>query len=543
MERPSSLTVEDLAPVDEQVALRRRSERRMTVAALVAGIVFTIGLSVASEPAGFGMLIAIVLVATVTVLIVFYPIVGMYIVLVAAVLVEQEPIAYPIFTDRLNVFYWPPKLSGLIERPIGFLMLFTLLVIMCRHLATRQPILRGGPFIFPFLAFLFTVAIGVAHGLATGGDSKIIVLEVRPFEYMFLSYLIAVNLIASKRQLRIFLWIVILAAAIKGLQGCYIFFIDLKGHTGDANEIMAHEDSFFFVSLFLLILLFFLHTRYRVQLTVALLAVPPVAIALIANNRRADYIAFIVAAGIAWVLLIVIRPQSRGKLITGLAICSAIGLAYVLIFSHVSGTAGAPARAIVNAIAPSSTDLRDINSNLYRTIEDYDLKATEKANPILGLGFGKPFTQALPLPNIVQLDPYYLYVPHNTILWIWMRLGPLGYLALWYLIGMILIRACAAARTMRDPFLQLIAIYVVGATIMEVMLAYVDYQLFFYRNVIYLGLLMGIIGVLPAIDARQRSAVRPRSRVVTSRVIIPAETRAVREARERAPREAETALA
>jgi hypothetical protein len=508
---PATLTPEVLAPVEEQVKASRRTERRFTALTVAVATLLTAALSWASGSVGFGFLIAMLLVVALAVLVIRWPIVGLYVVLGCAVLIEQEPIAYPILTDRLNIFSWPPKLQGVIERPIGFFMLFVVLILLVRRFATRQTPLRLGPFILPFATFLLAVALGIGHGLASGGNFKIIVLEIRPFEYLFLSYLLAANLITEKRQLRVFIWIVIIAAGIKGLQGTYIFFVVLKGHAAGVNEIMAHEESFFFVSLLLLILLFVLHVRYRWQLAVALFIVPPVLVALIANNRRADYVAFLIAAFVVWGLLIVIRPQSRGKLITGLVLCGVLAAGYVLIFSHVGGVLGEPARGIVNAISPAATDQRDILSNQYRTIEDYDLKFTERQSPILGYGFGKPFIQAVTLPNIVQIDPYYLYIPHNTILWIWMRLGPFGYLALWYLVGAIIIRACLAARRLRDPFLQLVAVYIVGVTCMEVILAWADYQLFFYRNVIYLGLLIGVLARLPVLDARERVIARSES--------------------------------
>ena len=106
----------------------------------------------------------------------------------------------------------------------------------------------------------------------------------------------------------------------------------------------------------------------------------------------------------------------------------------------------------------------------------------------MGLGFGKPFLQPVPLPNILSLDPVYLYIPHNTIYWVCMRLGPIGYLALWYLFGSIIVRGCIYVRQLKDKYLQLVAIYVVAMVVMEIMVAYADYQLSFYRNVIYIGM-------------------------------------------------------
>ena len=55
-----------------------------------------------------------------------------------------------------------------------------------------------------------------------------------------------------------------------------------------------------------------------------------------------------------------------------------------------------------------------------------------------------------------------------------------------------------------DPYLQVIAIYVVGITVMEVVVAFADYQLSFYRNVITLGLFAGLLVKLPMLDEEQK---------------------------------------
>jgi len=49
--------------------------------------------------------------------------------------------------------------------------------------------------------------------------------------------------------------------------------------------------------------------------------------------------------------------------------------------------------------------------------------------------------------------------------------------------------------------LQLIAIYIVAMVVMEIIVAYADYQLSFYRNVIYVGMLVGTLMRLPSIEA------------------------------------------
>jgi hypothetical protein len=176
-----------------------------------------------------------------------------------------------------------------------------------------------------------------------------------------------------------------------------------------------------------------------------------------------------------------------------------LGAGYVLAFQKSDGALASPARAVISVFNPNATDQRDAASNAYRVIENYDLKKTESQSPILGYGFGKPFLQPISLPNVVELDPYYLYIPHNNILWVWMRLGPLGFGALWYLIGSAIVAGCIIARRLKNSELQFFAIFAIAVVMMEVILAYGDYQFFFYRNMIYVGVVLGVLMKLPAI--------------------------------------------
>ena len=344
---------------------------------------------------------------------------------------------------------------------------------------------------------------GAAYGYLTGGDVKTIVVELRPFVYLFESYVIAYNLVTRKRDVYAFFWFVILGAGVKALQGIYIY-IKLHGQLGDAT-LMSHEESYFFCGLLLLVILLSLHNRYRPQLIAALVVLPAVVVTLVLNNRRADYIALLLGVGAAWVLMFIITQQARKMLVIIAIVSILLGGGYVLAFANATSGVGLPAHAIVAVFNPSSSDTRNADSNQYRVTEDYDLKYTvEHSNFLFGLGFGKPYMQPVPLTTLFQaigsFDIYYNYVPHNNIYWIWMRLGAVGFMAFWYLIGSIIVRGSLIARQLRDRYLQVLAIYVVGMTIMEIIVAFADYQLFFYRNVIYIGVLAGILMKLPEME-------------------------------------------
>jgi hypothetical protein len=499
MEIQSPITSRGLRTASALLMSRKRSEFLLFIVIFIS-VLFLVPVLVAGGIAlGFSIMLAIPVVLIIAALVIRWPIVGLFVALACVLLIEQTPL--PLFASNTNiyVFYWPPSLQGLPDRPVGFLMFFTLLVLICHGLLKRQRLLKGGVLLAPFLLFLVCVIWGIAHGMTSGGNLKIIVNEVRSFWYLFIGYLLAYNLVKSKRHLRYFFWFVIICAGLKGLEGTYIYLGILHGDLKNTHEIMAHEESFFFVSVLLLIVLYSLHSKNRPQLYAALIALPFVLLALVANQRRTDYVALLVGVVVAWLLIFLVKPQARKSLLILFIVCAILGGSYVAAFYKGTGGFSGPARAIVSVVYPDPTDA---SSNLYRINENYDLKYTVNLNP-LGLGFGKPFLQPLPLVDLSALDPVYNYIPHNTIYWVWMRLGPVGYLALWYLFGAIIVRGCIIARQLKDKYLQLIAIYIVSIVVMEIIVAYADYQLSFYRNVIYVGMLAGILVKLTSIEREE----------------------------------------
>lgn len=489
----------------------QKGQNRLLLLVVGGTVVFFAPLVVlAAVNVGLSLIVSIVAVIITSAVIARWPQAGFFVITACAVLIDQAPLIEPVLTDRLYIYSWPPALEGLIERPIGFLFLFILFAVICHRIVRREQLLTSGILLVPFLLFLICVTGGAVYGYLTGGSLKIIVVELRPFVYLFEAYLIAHNLITRKSHVRLFFWVVIVAAGVKGLQGTYIYF-KLKGQLGD-QTLMSHEESFFFVGLLLLIVLLSLHYRYRPQLYAALCVSPFVLVSLVLNDRRADYIAFLAGLGVAWVLLFAIKPRSRKVLVIVLLVSTVLCGSYILLFASSTSGFGLPAHGIIATFYPDPADTRDANSNLYRIEENYDLKYTaQHNNTLFGLGFGKPYLQPVPLSSFFQsigsADIYYAYVPHNNIYWIWMRLGAVGFLAFWYFIGSIVVRGCLIARQLRNRYLQLVAVYIVSMTFVEIIVAFADYQLFFYRNVIYLGLLAGMLLKLPELDKKEEAEI------------------------------------
>ncbi len=120
-------------------------------------------------------------------------------------------------------------------------------------------------------------------------------------------------------------------------------------------------------------------------------------------------------------------------------------MAYVGAFWSSSSTIAFPAQAVKTVVAPDSLGAADQSSDQYRDIENYNLNYTIRADPIAGQGFGRPFLRPIPLADISVFE-LNAYLPHNSLLWIWIKMGFLGFVTVLYLFAVTLharLRPCA----------------------------------------------------------------------------------------------------
>jgi len=177
---------------------------------------------------------------------------------------------------------------------------------------------------------------------------------------------------------------------------------------------------------------------------------------------------------------------------------------YVPIFWNNNGLLGQPARAVKSLYQP---DPRDANSNLYRDIEKFDIRETLRANPLFGVGFGQPFYMVIPLPDL-SWWPFWHYETHHNILWIWLKTGTAGFILFWVMMASAIARSAHLARVLKDPTSRVMAVFALTGIIATLVFCYVDLGLVSGRVTVFLGTMMGVIGVLDRVMAPQPLAVR-----------------------------------
>jgi O-antigen ligase len=282
---------------------------------------------------------------------------------------------------------------------------------------------RGALF-WPIAAFTSFVLIGFGYGLATGGDRNAAVWEARPLFYLPIFYILCVNFFTSRRDYMRLAWQALLAMSIESLLAIQYFSTLDEAVRRRLESLLSHQSAMHMnmVFVFLIASLTIPGIRRGTRWMVVVCAIPITWVYLLSQRRAA-----IVSLAVAIVLLgVVLWRLNRKALLRAGPIFVVLVAGYVGAFWNNTGIAGFPAQAIKTVIAPGSVPEEDQSSDAYRDIENYDLYFTIRSEPLTGVGFGQRFYRPIPLPDI-SFFPFYEYIPHNSVLWIWLKMGVGGF--------------------------------------------------------------------------------------------------------------------
>ncbi len=428
------------------------------------------------------------------------PIRGVYLLVGGAVAIEVFPLGFSdSVTDRIP-FFLNLTTSGLVSdfpvTPAEILMVTAVGIWLARDIAAHRLRLPSGRLVVPYGFFLLVVASAEVHGLAAGGNFKISLWELRPQVYGFVMFVLATSLITERRQVQRVAVVVVAAIAVKALVGAFRYGYTLHRSINGVDAILGHEDSYF-LALGLIALAVALFKSDNRRIVAAFLLLAPVAlITLVANERRVGLLAL--GAGVAAIVLLMVRfgPGLRRRALLGTAAgLMVFGVFATSYWNHPYGMSGQLLRPLKAMVGDTSA--RDYASDQYRIAENTDILAGFQTSPILGMGFGRPMPAVAPLADISQIYPFWNYIPHNTILWIGMRMGMIGFVAFWGLIGMALLEGTHQAWSRRSRLLCGVAAFSTAAIVAELIVAYGDIQLESPRNLIFLGAVLGVLNRMP----------------------------------------------
>lgn len=456
-----------------------------------------------------------------------YPRTSLFVLLAAVCLFELYETHYSdAITDKVP-FFWNVNTifqtyahANVKAVPLNLMEVFLLTAGACsavHAVYTNRVNLRTGALFMPILVYIGFVTWGWVHGVMSGGDNKIALQEVRSQFYFLLAYLFAVNVVRDRKQINVLLWIMVLCVGLKGILYTFRRYVTIGGMPLPDQGVGSHEEAFLFDGFVVLLIVLLLCGVHKRMQTVMWLLLPFVVTGNLACNRRAATAAIVVIAPV--MILAAYRALPSRRFIVGTVgvILAIFGPVYYQAFKNSDKIYAQPARAIKSNFQP---DARDALSNAYRDAEKADLMATIESSPIVGYGYGKRMFHAVFIADISQQYEWWDIMPHNQILWVWMRVGSLGFFAFWMMVAAVLIYICHIVRDENtDNEIKAVGLFTMLVVAMLMMFGLLDLQLSNFRDMLFSGFWVGVIAAAAGFSAPQRvpsRAARPDPLAVRS---------------------------
>jgi hypothetical protein len=354
-----------------------------------------------------------------------------------------------------------------------------------------------GPLFWPAIIFMVFASFGVVWGLGRGGDITIGLFEARPLFYLPIMLIFVSNLLQKREHVSHLMWAIMLALFIESLIGVHHVFVVLEGSLRGVESITEHGAAVHMNTVFVFAAAVWIYKASPTKRIVLPLMVPFVLMTFVATQRRAAFLALGIALLLLAIALLRERPYAFWLIAPPLLM---LGLLYLGAYWNSGGALGKPAQAVKSVIAPGDLNLRDQLSNVYRILENINVRQTIKAAPLTGFGFGHPFLIVIPMPDI-SFFGYWQYLPHNSILWIWIKMGIGGFIAMIYMVSLAIMTSVRTWWQMPRNDLSAVALTASIYLVMHFLYAYVDIS-WDLQSMLYVGTMMGVINVLERIVAR-----------------------------------------
>jgi hypothetical protein len=406
------------------------------------------------------------------------------------------PLTYKVsFFRNLKENPYLPSLQAAVVNPLEVYLFFLLLTWIVLLGVKRNLMFNKITSWFSALLFFGAVIVSFSFGMKRGGEFLPALWELRAVFYFGLMYFFVPQIIQTKEQIRTLIWVCIGAISFKAFQGLDRF-IEMGFSFGGFPTLTNHEDPVFFVSLIILLLGMSLFGGYDKQRRLLQWLLIPLIVGFIVAQRRAAYASF--AATMVAFIFLLSRKQLWRVLRIVLPLTMVFAL-YLAAFWNSESKVGSVARLVRSSLFNDQEDAGErYYSNLYRVHERYDLAMTIRGNPLTGIGFGNKYDQPIELVHISF--PLREFIAHDEILWLLVKMGSIGYFCFWLFFISFVFRGSSVFSRLHDPYLKSVCAVSVVVVINQLVVSYYDLQLTYPRNMIYLGVLMGLLPTLETLS-------------------------------------------
>jgi hypothetical protein len=455
----------------------------MTFALVVGGIGFV------TSPRPFSVALVVLVLAVLACSL--RPRIGVYVIVSLTLIGDIVTTAWWPFTKNLSskesILYLTDSVS---INPLEIMLLATTVSWLLQRLVDPTWRFKRGALFTPMMVFAGFVIFGFLRGKFLGsGDTRIALFEGRPLLYLPLVYILITNLLTTRRQYKLLLLLAFSAVAIQSIFAL-TYYNSLSDEKREVLESLSeHSATIHMNAVFVFLLaLLLLKCRKELRWYVALL-IPPVLWAYLLSQRRAAMIALFVGVAVLAAVLFY-RRRRMFWFFTPTAVI--VGLGYILATWNASGALGLPATAVKTVLFPNQLGAADQGSDQYRRIEAYDLWFSINQQKVLGVGFGQKFLHPIRLPDISFFE-FWEYIPHNSVLWIWLKTGFFGFVAMLFLFGRAMQLGARSVLAVRSAEHAAIVIAGVTYAVMFLVFAYVDIA-WDVRSTVFLAVAFALCG-------------------------------------------------
>ena len=305
--------------------------------------------------------------------------------------------------------------------------------------------------------------------------------------YLPVMYVLITNHFVTRRQYRRVFALAVVAISIQSVFAL-VYYRSLPAvERGLLESLTDHPASVTMNAVFLVLVCLLAFGGSKFYIWIVAVLTLPVAYAYLLSQRRAAMVAFFIGV-LALLGVLFVRRKRLFWIITPTMIV--LGLGFLAVTWNAAGAPGLPATAVKTVMFPDQLNEVDQASSEYRDLEAYNLWFTIRGDPLSGIGFGQPFTVVRPMPDISFFE-YWQYLPHNSVLWIWIKTGFFGFVTMLFLFGRALQHGARTALRVASPNDGAMVVVGFSYVVMFLVFAYVDIG-WVARNTVFLALAFGL---------------------------------------------------
>jgi hypothetical protein len=289
---------------------------------------------------------------------------------------------------------------------------------------------------------LFSIAVTFLWGWMRGGSAYNAYYQLWRFLLALLFALLLESVVRGKRDLKILGTTIVLAGLTRALLAMYFYWFVVVERRMDPppTYMTTHDDSLLFIAAILVTLTYALFRQswrvwFGAWVTIGLLMY-----AIVLNKRRLAWLELLLSLFCLYVVI----PQGRVRRRVNrvLTLAAPVLVLYVAVGWGRSGPFFEPIRAL------STSGSDEDSSSLARQEEIRNLMYTLSAagNPLLGTGWGVPYSQVSGVYTYFDTNWDYGYTPHNSLMGVVAFAGLVGLFGIW---GVVPVTAFLAASGLR----------------------------------------------------------------------------------------------